>query len=190
MKLAGTLTEFPLPELLQFLDLRPVTGCLSLDIFSDYYSELRPQKYCIWLERGHVIGLQKGDCDRDIYALAVREEWISPFVAAKLKQRAPKDIPAGLYLESQSAVNFDQLRSLFFSEVVRRIEVLFSVSNSNFCFQTINNLPMNEMTGFRAPAAQVINHSFQRSKFESILDNRDFTPRKSLTYQPSRIRSR
>lgn len=40
MEIRGTLSEFPLPELLQVLDRRQVTGCLLLDIYSDHYSEL------------------------------------------------------------------------------------------------------------------------------------------------------
>jgi hypothetical protein len=160
MEMTGTLSEFPLPELLQLLDQRRLTGCLSVDIFSDYYAELRPQNYVIWLEQGHVASVQRGDCPQDIYTLAVHQDWISPYVAQRLKARSPQDKSAGSYLESQGVLNFEQLRSLFFKEVVHRVEALCTVSNAMFQFQTTDTLPLQTMTGFRIPATKLAKQGF------------------------------
>lgn len=92
-----------------------------------------------------------------MYALAIHEGWISPFAAKKLKERAPQDIAAGLYLESQGVMNFDQLRSLFFSEVVDPVVALCHIQTAYFNFQATTNLPMTQMTSFRIPAAQIYN---------------------------------
>ena len=155
MEIISKLSEFPLPELLQFLDRRRVIGRLSLHIFSDYFTELKPQHYIIWLNQGHVVSLQRGCYPKDVYDFAVRKEWISLFVAKKLKARSPQDIAAGLYLESQGAITFGQLRSLFFSEVVHRAEALCEARKARFTFQTTDELPMHEMTGLKIPAAKV-----------------------------------
>ncbi|MEM7769222.1 MAG: DUF4388 domain-containing protein [Cyanobacteria bacterium P01_A01_bin.37] len=155
MDISGTLNEFPLPEILQFLDRRRSVGTLSLDIFSDYYPELKPNHYAIWLNQGHIISVQREHCHHDIYSLAVRNEWISSFAAKRLKDRAPQGAIAGTYLESQGILNFGQLRELFFSEVVHRVEALCDIQNAKFSFQTTTDFPMNEMTGLTISAIKV-----------------------------------
>ena len=155
MDITGRIAEFPLPELLQFLDRRKSTGCLSLEVFSEYYEELHPQHYTIWLSEGQIIAAYREGAKSDVYALAVQKGWISPFVARKLKERAPKDIAAGLYLETQGALSFGQLRSLFFGEVVRRVEALCDVQNAKFSFRAIADLPICTLTGLSISSKQV-----------------------------------
>ncbi|MGB3494133.1 MAG: DUF4388 domain-containing protein [Elainellaceae cyanobacterium] len=167
MDITGRITEFPLPELLQFLDRRKSTGCLSLEVFSEYYEELHPQHYTIWLSEGQIVAAYREGARSDVYALAVQKGWISPFVARKLKERAPKDIAAGLYLETQGALSFGQLRSLFFSEVVRRVEALCYVQNAEFSFRAIANLPLHEMTGLSIAAAKVAKQGMRRISLSS-----------------------
>lgn len=161
MEITGTLSEFPLPELLQLLDRRHVTGCLSLDFFSNHYPELHPQNYAIWLEQGHITGLHRGSTTQDIYSYAVLKEWISPFVARKMKERSPQNLAAGLYLESQGVLNYEQLRSLFFDEVVYRVESLCKLSKATFDFHTTVTLPMHQMTGLRVAASKIAMQGFQ-----------------------------
>jgi hypothetical protein len=171
MEITGELSEFPLPELLQFLDRRQATGSLSLDVFSNYYAELQPQHYTIWLNQGHIVLVQRGDYRLDVYTLAIQKEWIRPFVANKLKERSPQSVAAGLYLELQGVLNFEQLRSLFFSEVVHRVEGLFDTRNAKFTFQTNPNLPLHEMTGFSISATKVAMQGFRSDR--SLLQLRD-----------------
>ena len=173
MEIAGTLTEFPLPELLQFLDRRQVTGWLSLSVLSNYYEELKPRQYGVWLHQGHIISAQREDHDPDVYSLAVRKEWMRPFVAKKLKKQAPKDISAGIYLESQGVLDFGQLRSLFFDEVVHRVESLCAVRDGKYLFQTKEFLPMQKITGLRIPASILAAHGFERQ--ENVLFARQDT---------------
>ena len=66
MEITGQSSEFPLPELFQFLDRRQVTGCLSLKIFSDYYDELEPQLFDVWLNQGQIVALKRGNHKQDI----------------------------------------------------------------------------------------------------------------------------
>ncbi|MEM7062640.1 MAG: DUF4388 domain-containing protein [Cyanobacteria bacterium P01_B01_bin.77] len=162
MEIAGSLTEFPLPELLQFLDRRQVTGWLSLSVLSNYYEELKPRQYEIWLHQGHIVSAQREDHGQDVYSLAVQKEWIRPFVAKKLKKQAPEDVAAGLYLETQRILSFKQLRSLFFSEVVHRVESLCSLNNGEYIFQTRATLPMHKITGLRIPAMTVATFGIER----------------------------
>ncbi len=161
MEITGNISEFLLPELLQFLDRRRTTGCLSLDIFSDYYTELQSQHYDIWLNQGQIVSVQRENYRQDVYDLAVHREWISSFVAKKLRERSPQDLAAGLYLESQGVLHFGQLRILFFAEVVHRVEALCDVRNATFLFQTTADLPMHEMTGLSIPAARVAKQGFR-----------------------------
>lgn len=166
MEITGNITEFSLPELLQLLDRRHVTGCLSLEIFSNYYSELQPQLYSIWLNQGDIISVRHGFYKQDIFSLAVQKEWISNFAAQKLTQRCPENMAAGLYLESQGVLNFGQLRTLFFAGVVHRVQSLCEIKSANFKFQTLTELPMQEMTGLSIPASKVAMQGFRGGRGE------------------------
>ena len=176
MEITGTFAEFPLPELLQFLGKCHGTGCLSLEIFSDYYPELEPQTYIIWLNQGDIVLAQRRYYRQDIYALAIQKEWISQFAARKLKERSPKDTPAGLYLEAQGVLNFGQLRELFFHEVVHRTEGLCDSKKANFSFQSTTDLPMSEMTGLSISAIkaarQGMRGNFSKNVFETLVFQR------------------
>lgn len=167
MEITGQSSEFPLPELFQFLDRRQVTGCLSLKIFSDHYEELKPQQFDVWLNQGQIIALKRGNHKQDIYDLAVGKEWMSPFAARKLKQRAPQEQAAGLYLESQGVLSFGQLRSLFFSEVVHRVASFCNANNVVFNFHTTTDFPIADMTGFRMTASQIASQGIQRLYFKN-----------------------
>jgi hypothetical protein len=156
MKISGNVSEFSLPELLRFLDRQSVTGLLSLEVFSAYYNELKAQTYAIWLKQGNIVAASYGLYKKDIFALAVHKEWLSPFVAQKLAQRLPETVSAGSYLESQGALHFGQLHTLFSEEVIDRVQALFEVKALNFEFETIAELPLREMTGLSIPAATVI----------------------------------
>jgi len=161
MEITGNIAEFPLPELLQLLNRRRAVGCLSLEVFSNYYSELQPQLYSIWLNQGDIVSARHGFYKQDIFSLAAQKKWISEFVAQKLAQRCPENQAAGLYLESQYVLDFGQLRTLFFAEVVHRVQGLCEIKSANFKFQTLTELPMQEMTGLSIPANKVAVHGFR-----------------------------
>ena len=171
MNITGCIAEFPLPELLQFLDRRQGTGCLRLEVFSDYYAELHPQNYSIWLSEGQIIAVHRHDHESDVYTLAAHKEWISTFSARKLRERAPKNIAAGLYLESQGVLNFSQLRLLFFNEVVYRVESFCAVKKANFNFQTSANLPLHCMTGLHSAASKVAQQGLRMKNSNDTLQN-------------------
>lgn len=105
--------------------------------------------------QGQLVSVQRASCKSDVYDLAVRNEWLSLFVARKLKGQSPNDTHAGTYLESQGVLDFGQLRSLFFSEVVHRVEALCDVQNAEFMFRAIANLPIHEMTGLSISATKI-----------------------------------
>ena len=79
-------------------------------------------------------------------------------MARKLKKRAPQNISAGLYLESQGAINFGPL---FFSEVIHRVEALYNSRKATFVFQTVVNLPINQMTDLKIPATRIATQNIQ-----------------------------
>lgn len=171
MEIAGNLTEFPLPELLQFLDHRQVTGWLSISVASNFYEELKPRCYEIWLHQGHIVSAQREAYYQDVYSLSVQKEWIRPFVAKRLKKLAPENMPAGIYLEAQSILSFEQLRTLYFSEVIHRIEPLCYMYDGRFIFQTKASLPMHQLTGVRIPATTVASYGFGQRRLHHFLDS-------------------
>lgn len=178
MEIIGNLSEFPLPELLQFLGRRCVTGSLSLTIFSNYYAELKPSECIVWLYEGNIVALKRTSCSSDIYDLIVQNEWVNRFTAKRLKDRAPANIPSGMYLETQGIINFGQLRTLFFANVVRPIENLLAIQNSTFKFQTTYELPMHEMIGLNFPAMEVAKRCMQGNEL-CIGSLHHIPPRKS-----------
>jgi hypothetical protein len=155
MELKSSFSKLTLPRVLRVLDQGYATGVLSANIPSDQVVGLNGTVHLIWLEEGHIVATQQENDHRDIYGLAVSKGWMTPLVAETLKTKAPKNLPAGTYLESQQFVSFDQLRSLFMNEVVSHAQSLCNMKDIVVSFQKTTELPKDEMTGFRIPAAKI-----------------------------------
>jgi hypothetical protein len=65
------------------------------------------------------------------------------------------DSPLGICLKSQGLLQADQLKLLFYGQVIRQVCALFKIENGRFSFESQVKAPNTEMTGLSLPGTEV-----------------------------------
>lgn len=160
MAITGTLGDFSLPELLQFLDHGKKTGLLQVRLLAEQTENKTPQIYYIWLHQGRVIAAADR-LDRKCLTLMITQRgWVSERVISRVTQISSNSIntPLGLFLKSQGMLQSEQLKLLFNTQILRPICTLFQIQNGHFTFNPMETLPLplEEMTGLSMAGTEVI----------------------------------
>jgi hypothetical protein len=154
MSLTGSLTDFPLIEILQLIEKGKKTG--SLTLFAEPVSKATPLPACyIWVYRGRLVAVAKQLDNRGLVQIINQRQWASPRVVAKLAQLCPTDKPLGLHLKNLGVLRASQLKQLFFLQVLQPVSVLSQLQEGQFRFDQTVLLPMREMTGLSISAGAV-----------------------------------
>jgi hypothetical protein len=154
MSLTGSLTDFPLIEIIQLIEKGKKTG--SLTLFAEPVSKATPLPACyIWVYRGRLVAVAKRLDNRGLVQLINQRQWVSPRVVAKLAQLCPTDKPLGLHLKNLGVLRASQLKQLFFLQVLQPVSVLSQLQEGQFRFDQTVLLPMGEMTGLSISAGAV-----------------------------------
>ncbi len=154
MAISGQLSEFSLPELFQFLEQGKKTGLLTLKSAPDLESGLQSNHY-IWLRQGRIVAAANSLDNQGLIKLIVTRKWLSDRVVSKMAQVRPDPIPMGLYLKSQALLNAEQLKILFYAQVMQQVCALFTLKDGKFKFDSKAILPMAEMTGLSTTGNKV-----------------------------------
>jgi hypothetical protein len=153
MCVTGSLIDFSLPEIFQFLEKGQKTGLLTL--WSPPESEAVPERvHYLWVRRGRIVAAANRLDDRGLVSSIVQRQWASNRVIAKLAQLCPKGKPLGLALNEQGVLETKQLRRLFQMQVLQQVCTLFQIKDGHFKFEPHAPIPAREMTGFSAPATE------------------------------------
>jgi hypothetical protein len=75
--------------------------------------------------------------------------------ASRLAQACNVNTPMGLCLKSQGVLTAEQLKLLFYAQVMQQVCALFTLKDGWFQFDARTPLPTAEMTGLSAPATEV-----------------------------------
>jgi hypothetical protein len=151
MSTQGSLTDFSLVEILQFIENGKRTGLLTLSTLSG--SKTTPVSvYYIWLYRGHLVAVANRLDSLGLVELINQQQWVSERVVTKLAQLCPINQPLGLYLLNQGVLKASQLKQLFFLQSLQQIEALFQLNEAHFRFDANVLLPSQEMTGLSVSA--------------------------------------
>ncbi|HEY9669471.1 MAG TPA: DUF4388 domain-containing protein [Coleofasciculaceae cyanobacterium] len=146
MSLIGSLADFPVLEILQFIEKGKKTGLLTL--CPEFTSqESFSSVYYIWVYQGRLVAIANRLDGRGLANLIHQHQWVSPRVITKLAQLCPSNQPLGLYLKNQSVLQASQLKQLFFAQVLQPIGTLVQLKNGLFKFNQNQPFPMQEMTG-------------------------------------------
>lgn len=146
MSITGSLTDFSLPEISQFLERGQKSGLLTFCGFPE--SQAMPLSFVyIWVDQGNIVAAANQLNDRGLVSLIEQYQWASNRVVTKLAQFCPPDKPLGLYLRSQGALQTEQLKHLFQVQVVQQICTLFQLKDTQFKFVLNAPMPGREMTG-------------------------------------------
>jgi hypothetical protein len=100
--------------------------------------------------------------------------------AARLAQSCTINTPMGLCLKTQGVLNVEQLKMLFYTQVMRQVCALFSLKDGWFQFDGKSPLPPEEMTGLNAPATDVTLAGLRALKDWSALADRLPEPTSAL----------
>ncbi len=151
MSIKGSLADFSLPEIFQFIENGHKTGLLTIHPLSK--SPAEQSVHYLWMNQGKTVAAANQLNDRGLIELIDQYSWVSHRVVMKLAQFCPSNKPLGLYLRSQGALQVEQLEHLFQVQIFRQLCALFQLKDAQFQFEQNVTLPMREMTGLSVPSA-------------------------------------
>lgn len=154
MTITGYLSEFSLAELFQILEQGTKSGLLTI------CSLLEPQpakqrNHYIWFRQGRIVAASNALDQQGLMRLINQRGWLGERAANRLTQNCALDTPAGVCLKTQGALTVEQLKLLFYSQVMRQVCGLFELDNGWFQFDPQAPFPAAELTGLNASATEV-----------------------------------
>ncbi len=152
MSLDGRLAEFSLPELFQFLEHGNKTGLLTLRTSSANLLE-QVQNHYIWLQQGQIVAAANRLDRRGLGIMLKQRNWISDRDLSPMPNILSK--PLGTVLKTEGVIQPENLKVLFYIQVMQQVCALFEFQDGYFKFDNQAPLPFLEMTGLSAPATEV-----------------------------------
>ncbi len=153
MAITGSLSEFSLPEIFQFLDQGQKTGILTIRDPQDLQTG-KPFLRHIWLQNGRVVAAGDRLDNRGLARLIEQRGWVTDAIRPEVERLIKENVPLGLNLKSLGILQPDQLKLLFSVQVLRQVCSLFQVETGQFRFDAKSDLPKAEMTGLSLPATE------------------------------------
>ncbi|MDX2256616.1 MAG: DUF4388 domain-containing protein [Pseudanabaenaceae cyanobacterium bins.39] len=179
MAIKGSLSEFSLPEIFQFLDQGQKTGILTIRDQQNS-QEAKPIFRHIWLLNGRVVAAGDRLDNRGLYRLIEQRGWITDAIRPDIEQLIQENAPLGLNLKSMGILQPDQLKLLFSVQVLRQVCSLFQIETGQFRFDAKVDLPKAEMTGLSLPATETTLMGLRSLKDWRILQSKLPEPTSTL----------
>lgn len=154
MAVTGYLAEFSLAELFQFLEQGNKVGLLTICVLADV-NTAQQKNYYIWFNQGRIVAAGSSLDQQGLLRLISQRGWLGDRAASRLAQSCVVNTPMGLCLKSQGVLNAEQLKLLFYAQVMQQVCALFTLKDGWFQFDAKAPLPVAEMTGLSAPATEV-----------------------------------
>lgn len=155
MAITGHLAEFSLAEIFQFLEQGHKTGLLTITPLPEPTDQQSPRSHYVWLQQGRVAAAANRSDGRGLMTLISQRGWLGDRAASRLVKSCDVSTAAGLCFKSQGLLQADQLRMLFYVQVMQQVCALFSLEDGWFHFDTSQRAPSSELTGLSAPAVDV-----------------------------------
>ncbi len=179
MAITGSLSEFSLPEIFQFLDQGQKTGILTIRDLKDLSTGKSLLRH-IWLINGRVVAAGDRLDNRGLARLIEQRGWITDVHRSEMERLIQENAPLGLNLKSLGILQPDQLKLLFSVQVLRQVCSLFQVETGQFRFDAKSDLPKSEMTGLSLPATETTLMGLRSLKDWQILQNKLPEPNSTL----------
>jgi hypothetical protein len=152
MSITGSLTDFSLAEILQFIEKGRKTGLLTLSDLPA--SDALQPNYYIWVEQGRLVAAANCLDHQGLVRLIEQRQWISDRVFDKLVHWCcPLSEPLGLYLRNQGVLRTEHLKQLFNIQVLQQVSGLLHLKEGQLQFDQNVRTPTREMTGLSISAA-------------------------------------
>ncbi len=179
MAITGSLSEFSLPEIFQFLDQGQKTGILTIRDLQNLQTG-KPFLRHIWLHNGRVVAAGDRLDNRGLARLIEQRGWITDAHRPEVERLIQENAPLGLNLKSLGILQPDQLKLLFSIQVLRQVCSLFQVETGQFRFDAKSDLPKSEMTGLSLPATETTLMGLRSLKDWQILQSKLPEPNSTL----------
>ncbi len=179
MAITGSLSEFSLPEIFQFLDQGQKTGVLTIRDPQDLRTG-KPFLRYIWLMNGRVVAAGDRTDNLGLARLIEQRGWLSDQQRIEMERLLRENVPLGLNLKSLGILQPDQLKLLFSVQVLRQVCSLFQIETGQFRFENKAELPKSEMTGLSLPATETTLMGLRSLKDWKILQSKLPDPNSTL----------
>lgn len=179
MAITGYLTEFSLAEIFQLLEQGQKSGLLGVSKLSESKTEGSRNHY-IWFNQGRIVGAGNSLDHQGLVGLISQRGWLGDRAAFKLAESCQLNTPIGLCLKSHGVLQAEQLKLLFYAQVMRQVCALFELKDGWFQFEGKAPLPTTEMTGLSAPATEVTLAGLRALKDWSALQDKLPDPTSSI----------
>ena len=147
MPLIASLYDFSFLEILQFLEKGRKTGLLTIRTKPVSQASQSSVHY-IWVHQGRIVAVAKRLDGQGLVKLIEQRRWVSKRVLNKLIHWCcPHNEPLGQSLNNQGILGIEQLKELFYFQVLQPVMNLFKLKDGVFKFDPNAPLPMREMTG-------------------------------------------
>jgi len=168
MSLDGRLAEFSLPEIFQLLEHGNKTGLLTLRTSPTNLLE-QVQNHYIWLQQGQIVAAANRPDHQGLLRMLKQRNWTSHSELSPIFNTLNK--PLGTILKTEGIVRPENLKILFYIQVMRQVCTLFEFQDGYFHFDHQTPLPFLEMTGLSAPATEVTLAGLRAlKKWDALLD--------------------
>lgn len=154
MSITGSLTDFSVPEIFQFIEQGHKTGLLTLTALPEYQATPPPVHY-IWTYQGRIVAAANRLDHQGLVSLIDQRQLVSDRVFDKLVHWCcPINEPLGLYLKNQGVLQAEQLKRIFQVQVLQQVCALFQLQDGRFKLDQNVPIPTREMTGLSIPATE------------------------------------
>jgi len=119
MAVTGYLSEFSLAELFNFLEQGSKTGLLTLCTLSDAQPQDRENHY-IWFNQGRIVAAANRLDQHGLAYMIGQRGWLGEHTALRVAQTCNVTTPIGLSLKTQGLLTVEQLKLLFYTQVMRQ----------------------------------------------------------------------
>lgn len=153
MIIKGRLSEFSLAEIFRLMEQGHKTGLLTIRAAHEASQPL--QNFYIWFKQGQIVAAANRLDYRGLATLIHQREWLGEQSKTLLVEALQSERPLGLSLKVKDALTAEQLRLLFYTQVMRQVCSIFRFPEGWFTFEAQTNLPVAEMTGLTAVPTEV-----------------------------------
>lgn len=150
----GSLTDFSLPEILQWIEKGKKTGLLTFRALPGGKVPLLPVHY-IWVYQGDIVAAANRLDNQGLVSLITQCQLVSDRVIAKLLLWCcPITKPLGLSLKHHRVLQTEQLEQLFQIQLLQQVCPLFQHKDAQVLFNPNVPIPTREMTGLSVSATE------------------------------------
>jgi hypothetical protein len=179
MSISGRLSEFSLGEVFQLLERGQKTGLLTIRVAHSPAETL--QNFYLWFNQGQIVAAANRLDNKGLVSLLYQRDWLGEQGKGMLLEAFRSNRALGLYLKCQKLLNAEQLKLLFYAQVIRQVCSIFQFSEGWFSFEAKTELPLAEMTGLSAVPLNVTLEGLRALKDWRALSKKLPDPNSAIT---------